>query len=49
MKRQNKMPHKNLSRREAMVKWLRQMAHEQEIMGSNPGTVYWMEVNDASY
>jgi hypothetical protein len=25
------------------------MAHEQAIMGSNPGTVYWMDVSDASY
>jgi hypothetical protein len=25
------------------------MAHDQEIMGSNPGTVYWMDVSDASY
>jgi hypothetical protein len=22
------------------------MAHEQAIMGSNPGTVYWMDVSD---
>jgi hypothetical protein len=22
------------------------MAHDQEIMGSNPGTVYWMDVSD---
>jgi hypothetical protein len=27
----------------------RQMAHDQEIVGSNPGTVYWMDVRDASY
>jgi hypothetical protein len=25
------------------------MAHDQEIVGSNPGTVYWMDVSDASY
>jgi hypothetical protein len=25
------------------------MAHEQEVVGSNPGTVYWMDVSDASY
>ena len=25
------------------------MAHDQEVMGSNPGTVYWMDVSDASY
>jgi hypothetical protein len=25
------------------------MAHDQEIVGSNPGTVYWMDVRDASY
>ena len=25
------------------------MAHDQEIMGSNPVTVYWMDVSDASY
>jgi hypothetical protein len=25
------------------------MAHDQEIMGSNPGTVYWIDVSDASY
>jgi hypothetical protein len=22
------------------------MAHDQEVMGSNPGTVYWMDVSD---
>ena len=32
-----------------MVLWLRQTAHDQEIVGSNPGTVYWMDVTDASY
>ncbi len=25
------------------------MAHGQEVVGSNPGTVYWMDVSDASY
>ncbi len=25
------------------------MAHDQEVVGSNPGTVYWMDVSDASY
>jgi hypothetical protein len=25
------------------------MAHDQEIVGLNPGTVYWMDVSDASY
>ena len=24
-------------------------AHDQEIVGSNPGTVYWMDVSDASF
>ncbi len=24
------------------------MAHDQEVVGSNPGTVYWMDVSDAS-
>ena len=23
--------------------WLRQMAHDHEDVGSNPGTVYWMD------
>jgi hypothetical protein len=32
------------------IKWLRQMAHDQEVVSSNPGTVYWMDVsNNASY
>jgi hypothetical protein len=22
------------------------MAHDQEVVGSNPGTVYWMDVSD---
>jgi hypothetical protein len=26
------------------------MAHDQEVVGSNPGTIYWMDVSkDASY
>jgi hypothetical protein len=25
------------------------MDHDQEVMGSNPGTVYWMDVSEASY
>ncbi len=29
-----------------MVYWLRQMAHDQEFVGSNPGTVYCMDVSD---
>jgi hypothetical protein len=33
-----------------MVYWLRQMAHDQEVVGLNPSTVYWMDVSDdASY
>jgi hypothetical protein len=32
-----------------VVKWLRQMAHNQEVVGLNPGTVYWMDVSDANY
>jgi hypothetical protein len=32
-----------------MVWWLRQTAHDQEVVGLNPGTVYWMDVSDASY
>ena len=29
---------------EAMVQWLRQMAHDREVVGSTPITVYWMDV-----
>jgi hypothetical protein len=29
-----------------MVQWLRQMAHDQEVLDSNPSTVYWMDVSD---
>jgi len=25
------------------------MAHDQEIVGSNPGIVYWMDVSKVSY
>jgi len=25
------------------------MAHNQEVMGWNPGTIYWMDVSDACY
>jgi hypothetical protein len=25
------------------------MAHDQGVVGLNPGTVYWMDVSDASY
>ncbi len=32
--------------REAMVNWLRQVAHDQEVVGSNPGTVYCMDASD---
>ncbi len=28
---------------------LRQTTHDQEVLSSNPGTVYWMDVSDASY
>ncbi len=26
-----------------------QMAHDQDIVGSNPGIPYWMDLSDASY
>jgi hypothetical protein len=32
-----------------MVQWLRLRTHDQEVVGSNPSTVYWMDVSDASY
>jgi hypothetical protein len=33
-----------------MVERLGQMAHNQEVVGLSPGTVYWMDVRDnASY
>jgi hypothetical protein len=25
------------------------MAHDQEVMGSNTGTIYWTDVSDASF
>jgi hypothetical protein len=25
------------------------MAHDQEVVGSNPSTVYWMDLSDNSY
>ncbi len=25
------------------------MAHDQKIVGSNPGSLYWMDVSNASY
>jgi hypothetical protein len=25
------------------------MANDQEVMGSNPGTIYWMDVSEAIY
>ncbi len=28
-----------------MVQWLRQMAHDQKVVGSNPGIVYWMDLS----
>ena len=37
-------------RQVALVYWLRQIAHDQEVVTSNSGTVYRMDVsNDASY
>ncbi len=33
----------------AMVQQLRQTAHNQEVVGLNPGTVYWMDVSYAGY
>ncbi len=32
-----------------MVYWLIQTAHVQEVMNSNPSTVYWTGVSTASY
>jgi hypothetical protein len=29
-----------------MVWRLRQIVHDQEVVGSNPDTVYWMDVGD---
>jgi hypothetical protein len=33
----------------AMLYWLRHPSHDQEVVGSNPSTIYWMDVSDASY
>jgi hypothetical protein len=30
----------------AMVYWLRQTAHDQEVMSLDPATVYWLDVSD---
>jgi hypothetical protein len=32
-----------------MIEWLRQTNHDEEVVSSNPGTVYWMDVSDATY
>jgi hypothetical protein len=32
-----------------MVYWLIKMVQDQEVLGSNPSTVYWMDVSDDSY
>ena len=34
-----------LARSHGAVSWLRQMAHDQEVVGSNPGIVCWMGVS----
>ncbi len=31
-----------------MVYWLRQIAHDQEVMGSNSGTEYWMDLSNTA-
>ncbi len=33
----------------AMVQWVKQTAQDAEVVGFNSGTVYWMDVSDASY
>ena len=33
----------------AMVRWLRQTANDQDVVGLNLDTIYWMGVSDASY
>ncbi len=39
-----------MARSHGLVKWLMQMAHDQEVVGLNPGMVYQMNVcNNASY
>ncbi len=37
------------ARQVAMVKRLRQTAHNQEVVSSKPDTLYGMDVSDASY
>ncbi len=34
---------------EAMVQWLRQTAHDQEVLSLNPGNVYWVDVSNATH
>jgi hypothetical protein len=41
-------PKTNTKRREAVVWWLGQKDHVQEVVGSNP-TLHWMDVSLASY
>jgi hypothetical protein len=36
-------------RQEDIAEWLRHMAHDQEVMGSNPGTVCWIDVSNGSH
>jgi hypothetical protein len=36
----------NIYWQEALVWWLRQMAHDQEFVGSNPGTVYCTDISN---
>jgi hypothetical protein len=31
-----------------MVQWLRLKTHNQEIVGLNPGVVYWIDESDAT-
>ena len=33
---------------ETLVYWLRLKSHNQEIVGLNPNTVYWMDVSNAT-
>ena len=28
----------------ALVQWLREETHVPKVVGSNPGTVYWMDI-----
>ncbi len=39
-------PLKKSAQARAMVYWLRQTARDQEVVGSNPDTVYWMDENN---